>query len=115
MAYRLAPVQTLSVNSKHRPRADAQLPELLRGVFYESWNPSRVPGRYGYSEYVTRFAREARIHESDVAKATGVVTAVVRLHMTSGAVDEALALLPTDLRELLEPGAAGHAAPSPRT
>ncbi len=86
----------------------AQLPELLRGVFYEGWNPSRVPGRYGCRDYVTRFARDARIRESDVAKAAGVVTAVVRLHVTSGAVHEALALLPADLRELLEPAPAGH-------
>ena len=87
----------------------AQLPELVRGVFYEGWNPSRVPGRYGCSEYVTRFARDARVHESDVAKAAGVVTAVVRLHVPSGAVDEAIGLLPADLRELLEPRAGGHA------
>jgi hypothetical protein len=57
---------------------------------------------------VTRFARDARIGESDVAKAAGVITAVVRLHVTSGAVDEALALLPAGLRELLEPMAGGH-------
>jgi uncharacterized protein (DUF2267 family) len=38
----------------------AQLPELLRGVFFDGWNPSRVPQKYDWAEYVTRFAREAR-------------------------------------------------------
>ena len=72
----------------------AQLPELLRGVFYDGWNPSHVPVKYGCSEYVTRFAHEARMRESDVAKAADVVTAVVRLHVSGGAVDKALAQLP---------------------
>ncbi|MGE5292973.1 MAG: DUF2267 domain-containing protein [Micromonosporaceae bacterium] len=88
----------------------AQLPELLRGVFYDRWNPSRVPVRYSRSEYVTRFAREARIHDSDVAKAAGIVTAVVRMHVTGGAVDEAFAQLPADVRDLLEPAPAPAAA-----
>ena len=87
----------------------AQLPWLLRGVFYEGWNPSQVPGEHDCSEYVTRFARDARIRESDVAKAAAVVTAVARLHVTSGAIDEALAPLPAGLRELLEPAAARRA------
>lgn len=82
----------------------AQLPELLRGVFYDGWNPSRVPLKYGPDEYVTRFAREAAIHDSDVAKAAAVVTAVIRMHVSGGLVDEVLGLLPADLRELLEPG-----------
>jgi uncharacterized protein (DUF2267 family) len=84
----------------------AQLPELLRGVFYDGWNSSRVPVKYGRSEYVTRFAREARMHDSGVPKASAVVTVVVRRHISAGAVDEAFALLPAGLRELLEPAAA---------
>ena len=48
---------------------DAQLPELLRGVFFGGWNPSRVPQKYDRAAYVTRFAREARIRDSDVVKA----------------------------------------------
>ena len=47
----------------------AQLPELLRGVFFDGWNPSRVPQKYNRPAYVTRFAHEARIHDSDVVKA----------------------------------------------
>ncbi|MGO8958276.1 MAG: DUF2267 domain-containing protein [Streptosporangiaceae bacterium] len=80
----------------------AQLPDLWRGVFYDGWNPSHVPQKYGHSEYVARFARDAGIHDSDVRKAAGIVTAVVRQHMSAGAVDEAFALLPADLRQLLE-------------
>ena len=89
----------------------AQLPELLRGVFYDGWNPSHVPVKYGAGEYVTRFARDARVHDTDVTKAARVVTAVARRHMSAGVVDEAFGLLPADLRRLLEATApAGKAA-----
>ena len=90
----------------------AQLPELLRGVFYDGWNPSHVPAKYGRSEYVTRFARDARVRETDVKKAARAVTAVALRHMSAGVVNEAFALLPADLRKLMEPGEAptGEAA-----
>lgn len=88
----------------------AQLPELLRGVFFEGWNPSRVPQKYDRAGYVTRFAREARVRDSDVAKAAGIVTAVARRHMSGGVVAQAFERLPADLRELLEPAAAEPAA-----
>lgn len=86
----------------------AQLPELLRGVFFDGWNPSRVPQRYDRAEYVTRFAHEARVRDSDVVKAAAIVTAVARRHMSDGVVTQSLELLPATLRELIEPTAAGQ-------
>ena len=88
----------------------AQLPELLRGVFFDGWNPSRVPQKYDRAAYLVRFAREARIRDSDVVKAARIVSAVAGRHMSAGVVAEAFRLLPADLRELLEPAAAGQAA-----
>ena len=83
----------------------AQLPELLRGVFFDGWNPSQVPQKYDRAAYVTRFAREATVRDSDVGKAARIVSAVARHHMSAGVVAEAFRLLPADLRELLEPAA----------
>lgn len=89
----------------------AQLPELLRGVFYDGWNPSHVPEKYGRSEYITRFARDAHVRDTDVPKAARAVTAVARRRMSAGAVDEAFGVLPAELRKLLEPKpATGEAA-----
>ena len=105
LAYRAVRAWPHSLRDHLTVKVAAQLPELLRGVFYDGWNPSRVPLKYGRPEYVARFAREARIHQSDVPKASAVVTATVRQHVPAGAVEEAFALLPGDLRELLEPTA----------
>lgn len=78
----------------------AQLPTLLRGVFYEGWHPAGVPKTMDRQQYVHRFAQDANVRESDVPKAMDVVTRVVREHVTAGAVDRALDQLPQDIREL---------------
>lgn len=89
----------------------AQLPELLRGVFYTGWNPGKVPVKFGPREYALRFARDAGVRETEVARAAGLVTRAVRRHVSGGALDEALDVLPVDLGELIEP--AGDAIPRP--
>jgi uncharacterized protein (DUF2267 family) len=82
----------------------AQLPELLRGVFYDGWNPSRVPVKYGPAGYARRFARDAGIADSDVPRAASLVAPVVRRHVSGGALDEALHALPAAVRQMAEPG-----------
>lgn len=80
----------------------AQLPDLLRGVFYDGWNPARMPGRYGRDEYVVRFVQQARVGNNDVGKVAKAVTAVAREHISAGMIDEAFALLPADLRMFVD-------------
>ncbi|HZC69817.1 MAG TPA: DUF2267 domain-containing protein [Jatrophihabitans sp.] len=80
----------------------AQLPELLRGTFYEGWQPSAVPQRFGRIEFVERFANTAGIAKSDVPKAVHAVSATLDWHI-SGHLRSVLQLLPEELRELLRP------------
>jgi uncharacterized protein (DUF2267 family) len=80
----------------------AQLPELLRGVFYEGWNPSKVPVKYSKDEYIARFARDAQVHHDEVPRSGRLVTSAMRRHISAGAIDEALGALPADIRHLLE-------------
>jgi uncharacterized protein (DUF2267 family) len=81
----------------------AQLPELLRGVFYDGWNPSKVPVRYGREEYLSRFSQGAQIHHHEVQGAGRIVTAAMRKHMSAGAINEAFGVLPADVRQLITP------------
>jgi uncharacterized protein (DUF2267 family) len=78
----------------------AQLPELLRGVFYNGRNPSHVPDKFDEAEYVRRFSRDANIHNTEVNQAAGRVTKVMRQHMSAGVIDEAMDALPTDIRKI---------------
>jgi uncharacterized protein (DUF2267 family) len=79
----------------------AQLPELLRGVFYEGWNPSKVPIKYSKDEYIARFAKDAQIHHTEVPRAGQLVTSAFGKHLSPGAMNEALGALPADIRTLV--------------
>ncbi|MGN6795664.1 MAG: DUF2267 domain-containing protein [Streptosporangiaceae bacterium] len=79
----------------------AQLPELLRGVFYEGWNPSKVPIKYGKDEYIARFAKDAQIHHTEVPRAGRLVTSAFGKHLSAGAMNEAFGALPADIRRLV--------------
>ena len=98
----------------------AQLPELLRGVFYEGWNPSKVPIKYTRDEYVARFARDAQLHHTEVPRAGRLVTSAMQRHISAGAISEVLGVLPADIRSLVAAtdaqgapeGAPGETAPT---
>ncbi|WP_407676855.1 DUF2267 domain-containing protein [Phytohabitans aurantiacus] len=60
------------------------MPELLRGVYYDGWQPHRVPVKYGLEGYVARFAREARIPADEVLPAAAIVTKVHAERLSPG-------------------------------
>ena len=98
----------------------AQLPELLRGVFYDGWNPSKVPIKYSKDEYIARFAKDAQIHHTEVPRAGRLVTSAFGRHLSAGAMNEALGALPADIRKLVaapdgstEPHSAASTEPRP--
>ncbi len=79
----------------------AQLPELVRGAYYDGWNPAKAPVKYGQDEFVARFAAEARIPESDVPWTAARVSLVMQAHVSPGQLEHALAQLPQWLREIV--------------
>jgi uncharacterized protein (DUF2267 family) len=81
----------------------AQLPVLLRGVFYEGWQPSRVPVRCGPDQYSRRFAERARIPVEDAPWMAATVTYAIASHLSPGQLSDALAQLPQRLRCLMLP------------
>ncbi|HXL17894.1 MAG TPA: DUF2267 domain-containing protein [Streptosporangiaceae bacterium] len=92
----------------------AQLPELLRGVFYEGWNPSKVPIKYDRDEYIARFARDAQLHHTEVPRAGRLVTSAMQRHISAGAINEVLGVLPADIRSMVAAtDAAGPAEGAP--
>lgn len=81
----------------------AQLPLLIRGIFYEGWQPARAPVRYRDPvEFVDRVAQEALLHGD--REASFAVTAAARVlvrHVSAGEIDDVLRTLPAELRSLL--------------
>jgi uncharacterized protein (DUF2267 family) len=81
----------------------AQLPELLRGIYYQGWSPHDVPKSYDTQMFISRFAQEAAISRSDVPRVGAAVSAGLLKHLSSGTLDKALDQLPGEQRALLRP------------
>ena len=76
----------------------AQLPMLVRGIYYEGWDPTRTPMKMNREEFLGRVRRE---FSYDVA---GGIEAVVRTvlgtlrrHITKGEWDDIVSAMPKDL------------------
>lgn len=91
----------------------AQLPELFRGDFYDGWQPSRAPQKYGPDEYRHRFAHEAQIPTEEVAAAASAITAGLRARLSPGQLDHALKLVAQPVRRILQGPAGAEAAGPP--
>jgi uncharacterized protein (DUF2267 family) len=80
----------------------AQLPTLLRGAFYDGFDPTRQPEKIRHrDELLERFAERAQPLSVDPAEALAATTRVVRRHITEGEFDDVLSQLPSELREVL--------------
>jgi uncharacterized protein (DUF2267 family) len=86
----------------------AQLPHLLRGVFYEGWNPSRTPQTYRDREtFLTRLAEAAQLAgPTEASVAAEAATRVLADRISGGEVDQVLSVLPGAVRAVLQPAAA---------
>jgi uncharacterized protein (DUF2267 family) len=87
----------------------AQLPEFLRGIYFEGWVPSRVPIRYDVTGFTNLFATEAGISPADVSRTAAAVSAALSERFSPGQLDHILAVMPTGLRGEL----AGEVVPEP--
>ena len=81
----------------------AQLPEFLRGVFYEGWRPSSAPQRYNdLDAFLERLARAALLAgDTEAAYAAEAVARVLRRHLDLGELHKVRAVLPRDIAALL--------------
>jgi uncharacterized protein (DUF2267 family) len=82
----------------------AQLPHLLRGAFYEGFDPGHQPEPIRQREvFLARFAQRAGLDDIDQAeRAAAAATRVLRRHVTAGELDDVLAQLPREIRDVLE-------------
>jgi uncharacterized protein (DUF2267 family) len=82
----------------------AQMPVLIRGIYYEDWDPSRTPVTVrdveAFLEGVVAEGHMAGTTEASLA--VEAVTRVLRRHVSAGEIDEVLAVLPASLRGLFE-------------
>lgn len=81
----------------------AQLPLLIRGIFYEGWQPHRTPQLYrDPAEFVERVRREALLSgDTEASFAVHAASVVVGRHVSAGELEDVVRTLPESLRPLL--------------
>ncbi|MBV7703815.1 DUF2267 domain-containing protein [Nocardia nova] len=79
----------------------AQLPELLRGIFYEGWVPAHVPVHHDVTTFVDAFAHEAGVSPDEAVALIGAVTIALSDVFSPGHLDHVLAVVPEPLRAVL--------------
>lgn len=79
----------------------AQLPLVIRGVFFEGWHPAGKPLRQHREEFLrhveSEFGRESGIDPESLCRA---VFETVEEHVTPGEAEKVIDCLPADLRQL---------------
>jgi uncharacterized protein (DUF2267 family) len=81
----------------------AQLPLLVRGIFYEGWDPAHKPDpNRGRDDFIGRVAGEFRRADPtvDPVSATQAVLRVLSRHISAGELDQARQSLPKDVRDV---------------
>jgi uncharacterized protein (DUF2267 family) len=80
----------------------AQLPVLVRGIFYEEWDPSKTPVRMSLSEFLARIERDAALKGTSAAEdAARAVMAVCWDELGQGTMDHLISVLPSDFAVLI--------------
>ena len=80
----------------------AQLPQLIRGIYYDGWVPADTPASYRtVDELLTRIADEARLDSAaEASVACLAASRVLRRHVSDGELDDVIAALPATLRPM---------------
>jgi uncharacterized protein (DUF2267 family) len=80
----------------------AQLPLLIRGVFYEGWHPAGKPIKDRHrSAFLEQVRREFRGYpEADIEEVVKAVLQEISRHVTTGEVEGVKQILPHDIRAL---------------
>jgi uncharacterized protein (DUF2267 family) len=81
----------------------AQLPMLVRGMYYEGWDPTGKPLKIRHKDqFLARIAQEIRNGRNahDPERLAAAVFTVVAEHVGSGEIENVKHILPADIRDL---------------
>lgn len=80
----------------------AQLPMLVRGLYYEGWQPAKQPLKYRHkADFLERFSeRYPGLEEDQRDLAVRAVFKLLARHVTGGEIEHIKNQLPAEIREL---------------
>jgi uncharacterized protein (DUF2267 family) len=79
----------------------AQLPMLIRGFYYEGWDPSHKPDKVRHKEdFLARITQEVRPFRVDSEQVARAVFTVLSNRVSEGEIEDIESTLPAEVREL---------------
>ncbi|MCU1257870.1 MAG: hypothetical protein JWO80_755 [Bryobacterales bacterium] len=79
----------------------AQLPMLIRGFYYEGWDPTGKPLKLRHrEEFLTRISQNLRPHDIDPEQASRAVFQVLAQRISEGEIEDIEHVLPSEIRDL---------------
>lgn len=81
----------------------AQLPTLIRGIYYEQWRPAASRRRLAHDveEFLDHVAHDGQLAgRTEASHAVAAVAHVLHHHISAGEMKDVLAILPANLRPL---------------
>jgi uncharacterized protein (DUF2267 family) len=79
----------------------AQLPLIVRGIYYESWRPSQAPEKIRTKQkFLEQVAARLRPHQIAPEPATRDVFALLAHHCDPGEIADVIDQLPSELKDL---------------
>lgn len=80
----------------------AQLPLLVRGIYYEGWDPSHnLLHERSREQFLARFTQHSGVRDMDARDALAIAFRVLEGHVSGGEVHQVLMVLPAHIRELV--------------
>lgn len=85
----------------------AQLPTLIRGIYFEGYKPSGKPAQYGREEFIQRVMEHLQqVGGADPEAAMRAVFQVLHDHISEGEAHHVVDMLPDDLKDAWPEGVA---------
>ena len=81
----------------------SQMPDLMRGIYYENWTPARTPEHYrDLGTFLDRIADHAGFHgETEASFAAAAGAEVLRRIVSAGEIEDVAASLPASISLLI--------------
>ena len=79
----------------------AQLPMLMRGFYFEGWDPTHKPEKMHLEAFLDHIRREAHLEPDEVGAAVRAASKTLQRHVTEGELAKSLGILPNDIFRLL--------------
>ncbi|MGI5827633.1 MAG: DUF2267 domain-containing protein [Patescibacteria group bacterium] len=83
----------------------SQLPMLVKGIYYEGWDPDKVPMRMDEEEFLNRIRQEFPFslrEDVNIRDVTKIILTVIMNRISKGEVEDIKANLPEDVASLVE-------------